>query len=135
MINRLALAYFSGLMISSSQVHAQSNRLDTPDRDVKVIQSDTPVWGQNGWKLSQEPVVSIDETTVGSAGEFTQISSLLILEGVGLAVTNSSRPPDLRLFDADGRHLITVGWRGRGARRVRAYVQAVVCVSRLPHRL
>lgn len=66
-----------------------------------------------GWALSSEPLLQIGSMEGDDAYLFFRIWGATRLSDGRLAVANN-RAPDIRVFDAQGRHLHTFGQRGEG---------------------
>ena len=84
----------------------------TDSAGVSIITSTGSVWGERGVHVDSNPVLRIGAEQAGPY-QFSFISTALLLEGGGVAVVELSAN-EVRLFDADGRHLRSVGRRGRG---------------------
>ena len=70
-----------------------------------------PIWKGDGWTLSAEPVLAI-----GSEGdskyEFSRIVSALVLPGGRIVVANFTTPPEVRIYSAEGEHVVSMGRAG-----------------------
>ena len=67
----------------------------------------------SGWAISPDPVLQIGSVEGDDAYLFFRIWGAARLSDGRIAVVNN-RAPDLRIFDAEGRHLRTFGQRGEG---------------------
>ena len=84
----------------------------TDSAGVSVVTSTGSVWGARGMQVDTNPVLRIGAEEVGPY-QFSFISTARLLEGGGVAVVELSAN-EIRLFDAGGRHLRSVGRRGPG---------------------
>lgn len=94
-----------------------------------------------GWSVSPEPILQIGSMDGDEAYLFYRIWGAARLSDGRIAVVNN-RAPDLRIFDAEGRHLRTFGRRGEGPEEFDSPVLAgtlpgdtLVIVDRLLRRL
>jgi hypothetical protein len=69
--------------------------------------------GGGGWSISTEPILQIGSMEGEDAYLFFRIWGAARLSDGRIAVANN-RAPDVRIFDAEGRHLRTFGQRGEG---------------------
>lgn len=69
--------------------------------------------GEGGWSIGTEPVLQIGSMEGDDAYLFFRIWGAARLSDGRIAVANNAAP-DIRVFDADGRHLRTFGQRGEG---------------------
>jgi hypothetical protein len=79
---------------------------------VSIVTSTGSVWGEQGLHVDSTPLLRIGAEEPGPY-QFSLISSGLLLEGGGLAVVELSAN-EVRLFDSGGRHVGSLGRRGRG---------------------
>lgn len=81
---------------------------------VRVVENVAPAWGAGeGWRLSDEPVLEIGLLEGEPAYLFSQIIGPRRLSAGSLALIDvASR--ELRIFDADGRHVRSFGRGGEG---------------------
>lgn len=84
----------------------------TDSAGVSIVTSTGSVWGEGRAHVDSTPVLRIGAEPSGPY-QFSFISSALLLEGGGVAVVELSAN-EIRLFDAEGRHVRSVGRRGRG---------------------
>jgi len=84
----------------------------TDSAGVSIVTSTGSVWGEGAARLDTNPLLRIGAEEAGPY-QFSFISAGLLLDGEGVAVVELSAN-EVRLFDADGRHLRSVGRRGRG---------------------
>lgn len=84
----------------------------TDSAGVSIVTSTGSVWRERGVHVDSIPVLRIGAEEAGPY-QFSFISTGLLLEGGGIAVVEQSAA-EVRLFDADGRHVRSVGRRGRG---------------------
>jgi hypothetical protein len=84
----------------------------TDSAGVSIVTSTGSVWGERGIHVDSSPVLRIGAEQPGPF-QFSFVSTALLLEGGGVAVVELSAN-EVRLFDADGRHLRSAGRRGRG---------------------
>ena len=106
MLGMLALAAACG----REQGTSMSTVIDSAG--VNIVTSAGRVWGERGVRVDSIPLLRIGAEEAGPY-QFSFISTGLLLEGGGIAVVEQSAP-EVRLFDAEGRHLRSVGRRGRG---------------------
>lgn len=79
---------------------------------VTVVTSAGSAWGARGMSVDTNPVLRVGAEEAGPY-QFSFISTARLLEGGGIAVVELSAN-EIRLFNAEGRHLRSVGRRGRG---------------------
>lgn len=79
---------------------------------VIIVTSTGAAWGERGVRIDSVPVLRIGAEEAGPY-QFSFLSTGLLLDGGGIAVVEQSAA-EVRLFAADGRHLRSVGRRGRG---------------------
>jgi len=93
----------------------------TDSAGVTIVTSAEPAWGEaGGWTVAGSPDVTIGEPPVSLASEFSRIRRVYTLGDGTIVVANTSRPVDIRLFDADGTHIRTIGREGAGPGELRA---------------
>ena len=113
---RIALALAALLSwVSSSFLQAQSRptvRYDTlPGGVVRVTSTGASAWaGGSGWRLELERVI---QPPTGTPGELGTPSVTVLLDDGRLLVVDS-KPIAMKLFDASGRYLRTIGRDGEG---------------------
>jgi hypothetical protein len=79
---------------------------------VSIVTSTGSVWGEQEVHVDSTPVLRIGAEQAGPY-QFSFVSSGLLLDGGGVAVVELSAN-EVRLFDSEGRHVRSVGRRGRG---------------------
>ncbi len=84
----------------------------TDSAGVRIVTSTGSVWGAQGLRVDSIPLVRIGSEEAGPY-QFSFIWQGLLLDGGGFAVAEAATN-EVRLFDADGRHLRSFGRRGRG---------------------
>ena len=87
----------------------------TDSAGVEIITSTKPAWpGDGGWTLAASPSLVIGDTAGSPNEEFTHIRRVFTLPGGLIAAVNQSRPPQIRIFDAAGQWVRSVGDAGGG---------------------
>jgi hypothetical protein len=86
--------------------------LDSAGITIAMNKGEMPAGG-GGWAISPEPILQIGSMEGDEAYLFYRIWGAARLSDGRIAVVNN-RAPDLRIFDAEGRHLRTFGRRGEG---------------------
>ncbi len=87
---------------------------------MRIVESRTPLWKKGEeWKLGAAPTLAIGEHPAGPNDEFTSIKRTFTLPDGRIAVVNTSRPPEIRLFDASGKYQSTIGHMGSGPGEIR----------------
>lgn len=82
---------------------------------VEIISNSAP---SSYWRLGEEPVISLGVVDQGGPTEFFRVEDIAILDDGGVAVANRGSE-QVRLFDAEGRHLLSFGRKGSGPREFR----------------
>jgi hypothetical protein len=87
----------------------------TDSAGVRIVTSTRPVWaaGQE-WRLGAAPALTIGEQEGAPGQEFTRIRRTFTLPDGRIVAVNQSRPPEIRLFDAQGQYQSTIGKTGEG---------------------
>jgi hypothetical protein len=81
---------------------------------IQIVENTAPAWNEaQGWRLSAEPLLQIGEVEGAPAYQFSRVPAVLQLSDGRIAVANSGSH-EIRLFDASGRHLRSVGGKGGG---------------------
>lgn len=81
---------------------------------IRIAESAAPAWPEGGgWRVAPEPAVRIGALEGDEAYQLFRVSQALRLADGRIVVVNSG-VPDIRYYDADGRHLKTVGREGSG---------------------
>jgi hypothetical protein len=82
---------------------------------VEVIHSRSPAWEEGTpLRLADTPSLTIGEPPSSAAEEFTNIWALFTLPDGRVVALNSHGPPEIRIFEADGTHALTLGGLGEG---------------------
>ncbi len=84
----------------------------TDSAGITIVTSAHSVWGEQGASLDSTPLLRIGAEEAGPY-QFAFIRSGLLLDGGSVAVSDVVTS-DIRIFDADGQHLRTIGRRGAG---------------------
>lgn len=89
----------------------------TMERDsagVRIVESAEPVWrAHEGWRIAAEPALEIGEVEGEPHYEFGRVTGGTRL-GDGTIVVADEGAMELRYFDAQGEHLVSVGGQGSG---------------------
>lgn len=81
---------------------------------IRIVENTAAQWGEGAaWTVADSPSVSIGGTAGDSLTDMGQIAGVVRLPDGRLVVANGATP-DVRFFDAAGRHLLTTGRRGSG---------------------
>jgi hypothetical protein len=82
---------------------------------VRVVTSSAPLWRVGeAWRVDPQPVVQIGAADGAAAYMFSNIFQIRFLPEQQLAVVDF-RDPAIRVFDAHGRHVRTIGRQGGGS--------------------
>jgi hypothetical protein len=100
------------LVAACGREQATSTSTVTDSAGVSIVTSTGSVWSEGGVRVDSIPVLRMGTEEAGPY-QFSFISAGLLLEGGGIAVVELSAH-EVRIFDADGRHLRSVGRRGQG---------------------
>ena len=84
----------------------------TDSAGVTIVTSTASVWGARGPRIDSAPVIRIGAEQAGPY-QFSFVSQGLLLDSGRIAVVELAAN-EVRVFGADGRHLRTLGRRGRG---------------------
>ncbi|HEX5819765.1 MAG TPA: hypothetical protein VFY20_12840 [Gemmatimonadales bacterium] len=91
-----------------------------PARDsagVRIVESAAPAWGTRpAWRIAARPDVEVGGVAGDSARDFAGVRSAVRFAD-GRFVVADGATEQLRLFDATGAHLRTLGGRGEGERQ------------------
>lgn len=86
---------------------------------VRVVESQAPAWKEGeGWRIAERPSLSIGSED-DPAYQLGHVAGAVRLSGGGIAVADE-QAGELRLYDAAGRHLRTLGKKGSGPGEFRA---------------
>ena len=82
---------------------------------IEIVESERPRWRDGrGWRVDSVPSLTIGSALDGDpAVQFTRVSGVARLSDRRIAVVDD-QTAELRIFDADGRHLATAGGKGGG---------------------
>lgn len=79
-----------------------------------IAESAGPAWeARDGWVVQPEPVLVAGGAGKGPAHELYRVRDALLLEDGRIAVANEGSA-EVRIFDAEGGHLVSVGREGAG---------------------
>ncbi|MEX0893636.1 MAG: hypothetical protein WEB88_15835, partial [Gemmatimonadota bacterium] len=80
--------------------------------EVSIVESVAPVWGDSLTRADPEPLVQVGSAEEGPA-QFAFVGMGLLLADGGFAVTENA-VGEIRVFDAEGTHIRTLGGNGGG---------------------
>ena len=82
---------------------------------IQIVESERPRWREgDGWRVDTAPTLTIGSALDSDpAVQFTRISGLARLSDRRIAIVDD-QTAELRIFDANGRHLATAGGKGGG---------------------
>jgi len=81
---------------------------------VRIVENTTPLWQEGeAWHLSPEPVVDIGAVSGDPNYELFRVGSAVRLDDGRIVIANNGTQ-ELRFFDSNGLHLLTVGGPGGG---------------------
>jgi len=81
---------------------------------ITIVGSTAPSWAEGaGWRIEEEPVVGLTETGSGDMHLFSRVRDVLRTQSGHLAVADRGSQ-QIRIYDADGRFLRTLGGPGEG---------------------
>jgi hypothetical protein len=93
----------------------------TDSAGVRIVSSDLPEWREGEeWRLGAEPVLAIGEPAASPEEEFNGIRRVLSLRDGSIVVASMRQPPALRIYDASGAYVRTIGREGAGPGEFRA---------------
>lgn len=95
---------------------------------VRIAYSTGAAWGaEPAWRLADEPLLQIGVVEGALEEQFARIASVFRLPDGRIVVTNLDHPPEIRIFDESGAHLVSMGRSGEGPGEFRAigWVQQV----------
>ncbi|MCJ7629441.1 MAG: hypothetical protein MUO50_13765 [Longimicrobiales bacterium] len=102
------------LLLGCSTDARRQTTTTTDSAGVQIVESFAPQWDSaSGWAVTEVPILDLTTSGTGPAHEFYQVRAALRLPGGGFAVANYAWG-EVRLFDASGRHLRSVGRKGEG---------------------
>lgn len=112
----IAIALLVSLMLDacSSKENAAANTIVRDSAGIRIVQNLRAEWGEgDAWTLSDDPVLEIG---VMEGDEPYVLSGVYAVRRLadGTIVLANGGTEELRFFDAEGRHLRTVGGRGKG---------------------
>jgi len=94
----------------ASSAAAQTTR---DSAGIRIIDNAKPAWASGrGWRLSEKPILDIGGGT-GAGHELGRIAGLTRLSDGRIVIADASTLK-LNFYDASGRHLQSVGGKGRG---------------------
>ena len=91
---------------------------------IRIVESPGPAIPPGTWTLGSEPRLSIGVVTGEPEYQFTQIQGAGALPGGGYWVAQLNNPPQIRIFDAGGRHVRSIGRTGQGPGELRGIAWA-----------
>lgn len=80
---------------------------------IEVVTNHGPAWNNDGWTIEREPALEIGVIEGDRAYEFEHIWDATRLPGGRIAISDSGNN-EIRVFDAEGSHLMTLGGQGGG---------------------
>ena len=81
---------------------------------ITIVQSREPQWLDSAsWRVAADPTLEIGVTAGDSAKEFNRIRRAVRFSSGNMAVANG-QPPVIRVFDADGDYVRSIGRQGDG---------------------
>lgn len=82
---------------------------------IRIVENERPLWRDgDGWRVDSVPLLTIGSALDGDpAAQFTRVTGVVRLSDGRIAVTDG-QSAELRIFDANGRHLRTSGGKGSG---------------------
>lgn len=81
---------------------------------VRIVESIEPAHAPGAWQLSGTPTLSIGVVEGDAEYQFTQITGLGRLPSGEYYVAQLNNPPQVRIFDQEGRHVRSIGREGQG---------------------
>jgi hypothetical protein len=80
---------------------------------VRIVESPEPLWtAESAWRIDPDLVVQVGVIDGAEPYQFTGISDAVVFPDGGFAV--SDRSSEVRVFNPDGTHAVTLGRRGQG---------------------
>jgi hypothetical protein len=111
----ILLSLLLGLGACGRSGEGDANSATRDSAGVKVVDNgERGAWGPDtGWRVSERPLVDIGAVQDDPAQQLDRVSDAHRFPDGRIAVANAGSG-EIRLFDARGRHLATVGRKGRG---------------------
>jgi hypothetical protein len=104
----------SALIAACSGDQENSSVIQRDSAGVKIVESYQPAWAEGeGWRLSQEPIVTIGVEEGPEEYSLYQVAAALRLPD-GRIVIHNNGSDQLRYYDSTGTHLYSVGRDGFG---------------------
>jgi hypothetical protein len=113
-----ALIGVLGLVVEACETAGESSRTEvgSVERDsagVMIVESAEPQWSyETSWQLAPEPTVSIGGVDGPWEQQFSYVRDAMLLEGMVVVTEGSSG--ELRYYDLQGQHQVTIGRLGEG---------------------
>jgi hypothetical protein len=110
----LAAACVSGVLACSDRESGSPAAEVRDSAGVHVVESVRPAWPEGGgWRVVVEPSVRIGLSDGDAAYQFDRIRGVMLLDEGGFVVLDGGTR-QFRRYDAEGRHVWSVGGPGRG---------------------
>lgn len=110
----LTVAALAGLA-ACGESEGGSTAMVRDSAGVTIVESGGPAWaGDDGWRLSASPTLSIGVLDGPEEQQFTRIRNAFFLDDGRIVVANALHPPEIRVFSPDARHLASMGGAGEG---------------------
>lgn len=110
----------------------------TDSAGVRIVESHLPLWEGEGLRIDPAPFLRVGQRHGDPAYQFGSVRHALLLSDGHIAVTDV-QAKQIRLFDAEGRHVKTFGGDGEGPGEfrivIRAYEYSDDSLAAFDHRL
>lgn len=81
----------------------------------EIVGNEAPVWAEGtGWRLADQPTLSIGRENDAPEFRFNRIRNILSLPGGLILIANGGPPPEIRIFDLAGTPVAVFGGAGEG---------------------
>jgi hypothetical protein len=112
---QVLLCAFLAISCSANDAAPTTNNFTEVDSaGITIATNDVPLSALHVvWTLEEPPVFRVGSLGGDAAYQFNRINSAVLLDGGRIAV-GEDRPPEVRIFDSAGRHIVTHGRAGSG---------------------
>ena len=101
-------------MIACQDAGPNSRVVSRDSAGVTIVESSSPELAEGSWSLASEPRLSIGVVDGAPEYQFTQIQGVGRLPNGHIYVAQLSNPPQIRIFNAQGEHVRSIGRAGQG---------------------
>jgi hypothetical protein len=113
----ILLAVYAGLLTACGDAAPSATAAEPVVRDsagITIVENHAPRWAEGeGWRVSAEPAVEIGMIDGPAAYQLDNVRNAARLRDGSIAIADGGSR-QVRIYDADGRHLRSFGGRGGG---------------------